>query len=88
MAPLRTIVAKPGPAQRDCGGCGHDDRVKRRAPSRSRGVHAYRTMAARRSSVVVAHVEELGSRCGRDHPPGVAEGTFRKVDPVATAARL
>jgi AcrR family transcriptional regulator len=49
---------------------------------------AYRTLAAGAQSIVAAHVEELIGLAAAVIRSGVEEGTFRNVDPVATARAI
>jgi len=87
MPPLRAIVAKPGPAPQ---------RLKKLidaliAVKRRRAIDdpevfaAYRTLATGAKTVVAAHVDELLQLFATVIRSGVADGTFRAVDPDATA---
>ncbi len=87
MPPLRKIAARKGPAPL---------RLRRfidalSAVKRERAAvdpelfAAYRTLAADAESLVAAHVDELIALAATVIRSGVEEGTFRKVDAVATA---
>jgi AcrR family transcriptional regulator len=84
MPPLRSLAAQPGPAPQ---------RLRRLfealgAAKRARAAEdpalfaAYRTLAAEAHSVASAHVEELIQLAASIIRAGVAEGSFRPVDPV------
>jgi len=87
MAPLRARSAEPGPAP---------ERLRRlfetlAALKRARAAGdpalfaAYRTLAAESGPVAAAHVEELVQLAAEIIRAGMAEGSFRAVDPVAAA---
>ncbi len=87
MSPLRAIADRPGPAPQrlrqliDALGA-----VKRRRAAEDPELFAaYRTLAADAKSVVAAHVDELVALAAIVIRAGVKDGTFRKIDPVATA---
>lgn len=86
MPELRTIAAQPGPAlQRLRQLIDALIAVKRRRAAVDPELFAaYRTLAADAQSVVAAHVEELVALTASVVRSGVAEGTFRAIDPVAT----
>ncbi len=87
MAPLRAIVAKPGPAPLRLRRL-LDTLIavkRRRATDDPELFAAYRTLAADAQSVIVAHVEELAALSAAIIRSGVKDGTFRTVDPVAAA---
>jgi hypothetical protein len=90
MPPLRTIVAKPGPAPKRLRQLIDAlIAVKRgRANDDPELFAAYRTLAADAQSVVTAHVEELVSLAATVIRSGVKEGTFRSVEPVAVARAI
>jgi len=86
MAPLRAIVARPGPAPKRLRQL-LDALIavkRRRAAEDPELFAAYRTLAADAQSVVAAHIDELVALAATIIRSGVKEGTFRKVDPVAT----
>lgn len=87
MAPLRAIANKPGSAP---------NRLRqfldaliavkrRRASDDPELFAAYRTLAAEAESVTTAHVDELVALTASMIRDGVRDGTFRKVNAVATA---
>jgi hypothetical protein len=82
---LRAIADEPGPApQRLRRLLDALIGIKRRkAADDPELFSAYRMLAAGAQSVVAAHVEELVGLVATVIRAGVAEGTFRKVDPVA-----
>ena len=84
MPPLRAIAAQPGPAP---------ERLRRlfdalttvkrrRATDDPELFAAYRALAADARSVAAAHVDELIGLAAAVIHAGVADGTFRSVDPV------
>ncbi|MGC3992421.1 MAG: TetR family transcriptional regulator [Chthoniobacteraceae bacterium] len=90
MAPLRAIVAAPGPAPQ---------RLRRMfdtliATKRQRAAKdpelftAYRALVAGLPSVVVTHVNELIELAATIIRAGVAEGTFQVADPVAASRAI
>jgi AcrR family transcriptional regulator len=85
MPSLRAIADEPGPApQRLRRLLDALIGIKRRkAADDPELFSAYRMLAAGAQSVVAAHVEELVGLVATVIRAGVAEGTFRKVDPVA-----
>jgi AcrR family transcriptional regulator len=87
MTPLREIVAKQGPAPKRLRRL-MDALIttkRRRALDDPELFTAYRTLAAGAKAVVLAHVEEMIQLVAKVIADGVQEGTFRKVDPAATA---
>jgi AcrR family transcriptional regulator len=87
MPPLRAIAARPGPAPA---------RLKRlfdtlialkhrRAAEDPELFAAYRTLAVGTQSVAAAHVEELVGLAATIIRAGIADGTFRRVNPMAAA---
>ena len=90
MAPLREIVAKPGPAPQRLRRL-VDALVavkRRRATDDPELFAAYRTLAADAQSVVTAHVEELVALVATVIRTGVKEGTIRAIDPVAASRAM
>jgi AcrR family transcriptional regulator len=85
MAPLRTIVAVPGPApQRLRQLIDALITIKRRRAAEDPELFAaYRTLATDAKSVVAAHINELIALTATIIRSGVEEGSFRAVDPVA-----
>jgi AcrR family transcriptional regulator len=86
MAPLRAIAAQSGPAPERLRRL-FDALIamkRRRAADDPELFTAYRTLAADAESVVVAHVDELVGLAATVIRSGIKEGTFRKLDPVAT----
>ena len=86
MAPLRAIVVRPGPAPKRLRQL-LDALIavkRRRAAEDPELFAAYRILAADAESAVAAHIEELVALAATIIRAGVKEGTFRKVDPVAT----
>ncbi len=90
MPPLRAIAARPGPAP---------TRLKkffdtliatkhRRAAEDPELFAAYRTLAVGAKSVAAAHVEELIGLAATIIRAGVADGTFRRVDPMAASRAI
>jgi AcrR family transcriptional regulator len=87
MPPLRAIAARPGPAPKRLRKL-LDALIsvkRRRATDDPELFAAYRTLAADAESVAAAHVDELVELIASVVRDGVADGTFRKVDPVAAA---
>lgn len=85
MPELRTIAAQPGPAPLRLRQL-IDALIavkRRRAAADPELFAAYRTLAADAQSVVAAHVEELVALTAAVVRSGVAEGSFRAIDPVA-----
>jgi AcrR family transcriptional regulator len=87
MSPLREVAAKPGRAPR---------RLRRlidtliavkrwRATDDPQLFTAYRTLAADARSVVTEHVDDMVALIAAVIRDGMAEGTFAKGDPLATA---
>jgi len=87
MAPLREIVAQPGPApQRLREFFDALMTLKRRRSSKDPELFAaYRTLAADAQPVVAAHVDELVDLTAAIIRAGVQEGSFRPADPAASA---
>ncbi|HRI51160.1 MAG TPA: TetR family transcriptional regulator [Pseudomonadota bacterium] len=85
MPSLRTIAAQPGPApQRLRQLLDALIAVKRRRAAADPELFAtYLTLAADAKPVIAAHVEELVALAAAVIRSGVAEGTFRAIDPVA-----
>src|SRR6266550_3463862 len=86
MLPLRAIAARPGPAPKRLRRL-FDALIavkRRRAAEDPEMFAAYRILAADAQSVVAAHIDELVALAAMVIRSGVNEGTFRKVDPVAT----
>jgi AcrR family transcriptional regulator len=86
MAPLRAIASQSGPAPERLRRL-FDALIamkRRRAADDPELFTAYRTLAADAESVVVAHVDELVGLAATVIRSGIKEGTFRKLDPVAT----
>jgi AcrR family transcriptional regulator len=87
MAPLRAIVAQPGPAPERLRQF-FDTLIalkRRRATKDPELFAAYRILAADLQSVVAAHVEELVTLAAAIIRAGVAAQAFRAVDPVVAA---
>lgn len=85
MPPLRAIAAKRGPAPRRLRKL-IDTLIavkRRRAADDPELFTAYGKLAIDARSVVVAHIEELIGLVAAIIAAGVAEGTFRAVDPRA-----
>jgi AcrR family transcriptional regulator len=85
MAPLRAIAARPGPAAERLRGL-FDALIavkRRRAADDPELFAAYRILAADAQSTAAAHVAELVQLAATVIRAGMAEGTFRAVDPVA-----
>ncbi len=85
MAPLRAIVARPGPAPQRLRRL-FDTLIavkRRRAAEDPELFAAFRTLASDARSVAAAHVNELVELAAAVIRSGVKEGTFRTVDPVA-----
>ncbi len=90
MAPLRIIVAKPGPAPKRLRKF-FDALIavkRRRAADDPELFAAYRVLAADAQSIVSAHLHELVALTARIIHSGVKEGTFRRVDPLAAGRAL
>jgi AcrR family transcriptional regulator len=86
MTPLRAIVVRPGPAPKRLRQL-FDALIavkRRRAAEDPELFAAYRILAVDAESVVAAHIDELVALAATVIRSGVKEGTFRKVDPVAT----
>jgi AcrR family transcriptional regulator len=90
MPALRAIAAEPGPAQL---------RLRRFVDALIAGKRrwaandpelfsAYRTLAADAKSAAGVHVGELVALAAAIIRDGIAEGTFRNVEPTATAAAI
>jgi AcrR family transcriptional regulator len=87
MPALRAIAAKPLPAPQRLRKL-VDTLIgvkRRRAAEDPELFAAYRTLAQGAESVVTAHIEELIALAAAVIRSGVKEGTFRAVDPAATA---
>jgi AcrR family transcriptional regulator len=85
MAPLRAVVAKPGPAPQRLRRL-VDTLIaikRRRAADDPELFSAYRTLAADAKSIVAAHIDEMVALAATVIRSGVKEGTFRTVDPVS-----
>lgn len=85
MPPLRAAAARPGPAPARLRAL-FDALIaakRRRAADDPELFAAYRTLAADARAVVAAHVDELVALTAAVIRAGVAEGTFRPVDPEA-----
>jgi AcrR family transcriptional regulator len=88
VPPLRAIAAKPGPAPERLRRL-FDALIavkRRRAAEDPELFAAYRALAADAKSVVTAYLDELVGLAAMVIRSGVAEGTFRNVNPV-TAGR-
>lgn len=90
MPPLRAIVAEEGRA---------DERLRRffdalSAVKRSRATSdpelfaAYRALAAEARSAVAVHVDEIVELAATVIRAGVADGTFREIDPMAASRAI
>ena len=87
MPALRAVAARPGPAPKRLRQL-FDALIavkRRRAAEDPEVFAAYRTLSADTQSVVAAHIDELVALAATVIRSGVKEGTFRKVDPAATA---
>jgi AcrR family transcriptional regulator len=86
MAPLRAIVASAGPAPQRLRRLFDtlSATKRRRAADDPELFAAYRILAADPQAGASAHVEELVKLAAAIIRDGVKEGTFRKVDPMAT----
>lgn len=87
MPPLRAIAARRGPAPKRLRHL-FDALLavkRKRAADDPELFAAYRTLAAEAQAVIAAHVDELVALTAKVIAAGVKEGTFRRVDPVATA---
>jgi AcrR family transcriptional regulator len=85
MPALRAIAAAPGPAPQRLRAF-FDALIavkRRRAADDPELFSAYRSLAADAQSVVAAHVDELIELTAAIVRAGVAEGTFRAIDPLA-----
>ncbi len=90
MPPLRAIVARPGPAPRRLRKL-FDALIavkRRRATEDPELFTAYRALAADAQSIISAHVDELIELAATIIRSGVADGTFRSVDPVTTGRAI
>jgi AcrR family transcriptional regulator len=90
MLPLRAIAAQSGPAPKRLRRL-FDALIalkRRRAADDPELFAAYRTLAVDAESVVAAHLDELVALAATVIRAGVKEGTFRTVDPVATARAI
>lgn len=86
MPPLRTIATLAGPAPQRLRRL-FDALIatkRRRAADDPELFAAYRTLAADAQSVAAAHVDELVGLAAMVIGSGIAEGSFRTVDAVAT----
>jgi AcrR family transcriptional regulator len=85
MAPLRAVVAQPGPAPQRLRR--YFDALiaakRRRAADDPELFAAYRTLAADAQSVVAAHLEELVGLAAGIIRSGTEEGSFGAVEPEA-----
>jgi AcrR family transcriptional regulator len=90
MAPLRKAVAAPGPAPR---------RLRRfiealiankrtKVAADPQLFTAYRTLAADAQAVITAHLDDLIQLAAALISAGIAEGSFRRVDPIPTARAI
>ena len=90
MSALRAIAAQPGPAPKRLRRL-LDTLIavkRRRAADDPDLFAAYRTLAADTKSVVAAHIDELIGLAATVIRAGMKEGTFRPVDPLATARAI
>ena len=90
MPPLRAIAVRPGAAPKRLRQL-FDSLIamkRRRAADDPELFAAYRALAAGSQTVRAAHIEELVELAAGIIRAGVKEGTFRRVDPVATARAL
>jgi len=87
MPPLREIVVERGPAQKRLRRLMETLMAikRRRAKDDPELFAAYRTLALGARSVVAVHIEELVSLIAVVIRSGIAEGSMRKLDPVAAA---
>ena len=85
MPPLREIVVERGPAQKRLRRLMETLMAikRRRAKDDPELFAAYRTLALGARSVVAVHIEELVSLIAVVIRSGIAEGSMRKLDPVA-----
>jgi AcrR family transcriptional regulator len=90
MQPLRAVAGKQGPAPRRLRQFVETIIATKRARSSADPelFAAYRTLAADAKSVISAHLDELVKLTAGIVSAGVADGTFRSVDPVATARAI
>ncbi len=87
MPPLRAVAAAPGPAPERLRAL-FDALIavkRRRAAEDPELFAAYRALAADARPVAAAHVEEIVALAAGIIRAGVAEGSFRDVDPAAAA---
>lgn len=87
MPPLRTLVARTGPAPKRLRQL-FDALItgkRRRAAADPELFAAYRALSAETQSVVAAHLDELVQLGAAVIRSWVEEGTFRHVDPVAAS---
>jgi AcrR family transcriptional regulator len=85
MPPLRAIAGEPGPAPQRLRRL-FDALIavkRRRADDDPELFAAYRTLAADSRSVADAHVEEFVRLAASIIRSGIADGSFRAVDPIA-----
>ena len=85
MAPLRAVVARPGPAPERLREL-FDALIavkRHRAASDPELFAAYRSLAADTQRVATAHVDELVNLAAAVIRAGVKDGTFRPIDPEA-----
>jgi AcrR family transcriptional regulator len=90
MLPVRAVVGRPGPAPKRLRQM-FDTLIgiKRRwAAADPELFTAYRSLTAEAQSVVAAHLDELIQLGATIIQAGVAEGTFRQVDPVAASEAI
>jgi len=90
VAPLRAVVAKPGPAPQRLRRL-LDTLIatkRRRATEDPELFQAYRTLAQGADSIVAAHVDEILALIETVIREGMKEGKFRTVDTAATARAI
>lgn len=90
MPPLRSLVARPGPAPKRLRQL-FDTLIsakRRRAAADPELFTAYRSLAAGAQSVTAAHVDELVQLGAAIIRSGIEEGTFRRVDPAAASQAI
>jgi len=90
MPQLRAIAARRGPASKRLRQL-FDTLIalkRRRAARDPEMFAAYRTLAADAQSVAAAHIGEIVELAAMIIRSGVKEGTFRKIDPMATGRAM
>ncbi|MBV8102438.1 MAG: TetR family transcriptional regulator [Verrucomicrobia bacterium] len=90
MPPIRALVARPGPAPKRLRQL-FDTLIaakRRKAAADPELFTAYRSLSAETQSVAAAHVDELVRLGAAIIQSGIAEGTFRHVDPVAASQAI